>query len=166
MTARWPRAPDVVDAVCELPPTTFRAGRSGHDVPRRAIPTAAGAAGRWGTAPEPDAAAAAYWRLSSSLHRDVAHVLTYLHDDAHADRIHVDDGLSGDGPTWFSPRSPVQVPDVQTMCRYVWGLDVEVTREWDGATRAPTEEVLDGLGVGGRLTGDGWAPFLEATARR
>lgn len=108
-----------------------------------------------------------YWRMTATLHRDFASVLTYLYDAAHHNHIHVDDGRSDAEGSTFSSGSRIQVQAVQAMCRHVWRLDVEPTGRWDGATRSATGEILDRIGVGGRLTGgrDEWRAFLGATAR-
>lgn len=113
------------------------------------------------------AAERAYWRLAATLHRDFAYVLTYLYDDAHANHIHVDDGLSGDGPSRFRAGSRVQVQAVQAMCTHVWDLPVQTSGSWDAATRQATATVLERIGAGRRLTGgqDDWHAFLTATAR-
>lgn len=112
------------------------------------------------------AAERAYWRLAATLHRDFAHVLTYLFDDEHHNHIHVDNGVSGGERSAFDRRSRVQVHAVQAMCRYVWGRDVEISHQWDSATRDATAAVLEQLGVGGRLSSDeSWHAFLSGTAR-
>ena len=111
------------------------------------------------------AAEEAYWRLAASLHREFAYVLTYLYDEAHHNHIHVDNGASGTEGSVFRGRSPAQVPDVQAMCRHVWGYDLQITGTFDRDTRAATEEVLDLAGEGGRITTpEGWRAFLAATA--
>lgn len=109
-----------------------------------------------------------YWRLAASLHHDFASVLTYLYDQAHHNHIHVDDGRSGPAGSTFSPGSRVQVQAVQAMCRHVWGLDIQPTGSWDDDTRSATQDVLERVGVGGRLTQgqSHWRAFLDATARQ
>lgn len=123
---------------------------------------------QWGNGPEHDAHARAYWRLAATLHRDFAYVLTYLYDQAHHDHIHLDNGLSGTQRSMFRTGSRVQVHAVQAMCTYLWDLPVEITGRWDGPTRDASAEVLDRVGVGGRLTRsqDNWHAFLTATARQ
>lgn len=125
---------------------------------------------RWGAQSAPRRAGHErnYWRFAATLHRDFAHVLTYLFDEAHHNHIHVDNGRSGSGRSSFRPGSRVQVQAVQAMCRHVWGRNVEITGRWDGATRDATADVLEQAGIGGRLTaGDSqWHAFLSATARR
>ncbi|MEO7061640.1 MAG: hypothetical protein ABI083_18110 [Lapillicoccus sp.] len=117
----------------------------------------------------------AYWRTAAGLHRDFDSVLTYLFDDLHHNHIHIDNGhihidnglLDGRGSE-FRTRSAVQVQAVQAMCTYVWGRPVDLSGDWDRATRAATQQVLAEMGVGGRLT-DGttaWQGFLTATLRR
>lgn len=121
----------------------------------------------WGGGPEHDLQAAAYWRLAATLHRDFEYVLTYLFDEAHHNHIHVDNGRSGDEGSTFSRGARVQVQAVQAMCRYVWGLPVELSSRWDGPTSDATGEVLRRIGVGGALTRgqESWHAFLTATAR-
>ena len=57
---------------------------------------------------------------------------------------------------------------VQAMCRHVWGLGIQPTGSWDDDTRSATQDVLDRVGVGGRLTQgqSHWRAFLDATARQ
>lgn len=120
----------------------------------------------WGGGPDQDRQAREYWRMAATLHRDFAFVLTYLYDGAHHNHIHVDNGLSGDGPGVFRPGSRLQVHAVQAMCTHVWGLDVPVTGRWDTPTWDATTRVLDRIGAGGRLTSgqSRWQSFLSATA--
>ncbi|GAB96786.1 hypothetical protein BJY21_001880 [Kineosphaera limosa] len=123
---------------------------------------------RWGDGPDHEAQAREYWRLAATLHRDFAYVLTYLFDEAHHDHIHLDNALSGQGRSMFRTGSRVQVHAVQAMCTYVWRMPVEASGRWDGATRDATAQILDRVGVGGRLTRsqDSWHAFLTATARQ
>lgn len=129
----------------------------------------------WSTLPAEQLAATrtAYWRTAAGLHRDFDSVLTYLFDRQHHNHIHIDNGLLDSGlpdhsGSRFRTRSGVQVQAVQAMCRYVWGRAVELTGDWDGATRTATQQVLDAVGVGGRLTdgAEAWQGFLTATLRR
>ncbi|WP_156188227.1 extensin family protein [Arsenicicoccus sp. oral taxon 190] len=110
----------------------------------------------------------AYWRMAASLHHDFEFVLTYLYDEAHHNHIHVDDGRSGPAGSTFSPGSRVQVQAVQAMCRHVWGHDIRASGSWDDDTRSATQDVLERVGVGGRLTQGQrhWRAFLDGTARR
>lgn len=124
---------------------------------------------RWGNGPDHAAQAGAYWRIAATLHRDFAYVLTYLYDSAHHDHIHLDNGLSGSERSRFT-RSRVQVQAVQAICTYVWDRPVELSGRWDSATADATDEVLAGVGAGGRLgritrSQDAWHTFLSATAR-
>lgn len=109
----------------------------------------------------------AYWRTAAGLHRDFDSVLTYLFDGLHHNHIHIDNGLLDARGSEFRTRSSVQVQAVQAMCTYVWGHRVDLSGDWDDATRAATQTVLDETGVGGRLT-DGfaaWQAFLTATLK-
>ncbi len=114
-----------------------------------------------------DGARRRYWALAASLHQRFAPVLTYLYDDAHANHIHVDNGRSGNADSTFSSRSRVQVQAVQALCTYLWGVPVDLTGRWDGATRTAAGRVLDRLGLPGTLDAPGaWAGFLTASAAR
>ncbi|MGD7707904.1 extensin family protein [Microlunatus sp. Y2014] len=108
-----------------------------------------------------------YWALAASLHLHFAYVLTYLFDDAHRNHIHVDNGVSGTELSRFSTRSRVQCQALQAICTYLWNVPVELTGEWDTATKAATTEVLSRLGVAGDAArGDNWAAFLAASVGR
>jgi hypothetical protein len=109
----------------------------------------------------------AYWKAAAILHRDFAHVLTYLTDTAHHNHIHVDNGRSGAGQSTLRTRSKAQVSAVQAMCRHVWGRDVQPSGQWDDVTRGATTRILGSIGVPGGLTDgqDRWHAFLVATAR-
>jgi hypothetical protein len=112
---------------------------------------------------------AAYWRVAAGLHHEFADVLTYLYDDAHANHIHVDTGRFGDERPRLIRRSRVQVQAVQAMCRHAWGrTDVEITGEWDDATRSATSEILDRLGGPAELeeSREAWQAFMVATMQR
>jgi len=114
-----------------------------------------------------DAARRRYWALAASLHQRFAYVLTYLYDNVHTNHIHVDNGRSGDADSTFSSRSAVQVQAVQAVCRYLWDTPVELTGQWDGATRAAAGGVLERLGLDGTLAAPGsWTGFLAASAAR
>lgn len=117
----------------------------------------------WGADPA-EGRLAAYWALAASLHAHFAYVLTYRFDAAHANHIHVDNGLSGPERSAFSGRSRVQNQAVQEICRHVWAVPVPDTGQWDAATRDAVRTVLDGLGVRGSLTDqDVWQEFLRAS---
>jgi hypothetical protein len=112
---------------------------------------------------------AAYWRVAAGLHHEFADVLTYLYDDAHANHIHVDTGRFGAERPRLIRRSRVQVQAVQAMCRHVWGrTDVEITGEWDDATREATTRILEASGGPGELADsrEAWQAFMLATLRR
>ncbi|MEP6798808.1 MAG: hypothetical protein ABI890_11700 [Lapillicoccus sp.] len=110
----------------------------------------------------------AYWRTVAGLHRDFDSVLTYLFDGLHHNHIHIDNGLMDAKGSEFRTRSTVQVQAVQAMCTYVWGRAVNITGDWDDATREATSAVLDTAGLGGHLTDgvDAWHGFLTETLRR
>lgn len=108
-----------------------------------------------------------YWGLAASLHLHFAYVLTYLYNRTHHNHIHIDNGRSGDGPSEFSTRSPAQVQAVQGMLNHIWGERVEITGDWDRATRTATGRVLEQTEVGGTVD-DGvehWHAFLRRTTR-
>lgn len=108
-----------------------------------------------------------YWMLAASLHLHFAYVLTYLYDGAHANHIHIDNGVSGSGMSSFRTRSRVQNQAVQAICRYLWGVPCEITGDWDRQTRRASEAVLEQLGAGGALTrGENWAVFLDGSIAR
>lgn len=114
-----------------------------------------------------EAARRSYWSLAAGLHRRFCYVLTYLYDGQHANHIHIDNGRSGDADSTFSPRSRVQVQAVQALCRYRWDEPVELSGQWDSATRRAVGRVLEGLGLDGGLTAAGsWAGLLDASAAR
>lgn len=107
-----------------------------------------------------------YWRVAAGLHHEFADVLTYLYDDAHTNHIHVDTGRFGVERPRLIRRSRVQVQAVQAMCQHVWGrTDVELTGEWDDATRAVTGEILERVGGPGELheSREAWQAFMVAT---
>ncbi|MDV3221088.1 extensin family protein [Intrasporangium sp.] len=117
-------------------------------------------------APELRRRLSAYWRVAAGLHHEFADVLTYLYDDAHANHIHVDTGRFGDERPRLIRRSRVQAQAVQAMCRHVWGrTDVEVTGEWDDATRGATTEILESIDGPGELeeSREAWQAFMVAT---
>jgi hypothetical protein len=110
-----------------------------------------------------------YWRVAAGLHHEFADVLTYLYDDAHANHIHVDTGRFGVERPRLIRRSRVQVQAVQAMCQHVWErTDVEITGEWDDATRAATGVILDRVGGPGELheSREAWQSFMAATMRQ
>ena len=108
-----------------------------------------------------------YWALAAGLHQRFAYVLTYLYDAQHANHIHVDNGRSGDADSTFSARSQVQVQAVQALCRYLWDEPLELSGQWDGATRAAAGRVLDRLGLDDAMDApDSWSGFLGASVAR
>jgi hypothetical protein len=112
---------------------------------------------------------AAYWRTAAGLHHEFADVLTYLYDDAHANHIHVDTGRFGPERPRLIRRSRVQAQAVQAMCRHVWGrTDVEITGDWDDATRSATTEILERAGGPGELeeSREAWQAFMVATMQQ
>ncbi|GAA6524456.1 hypothetical protein IDVR_02500 [Intrasporangium sp. DVR] len=112
---------------------------------------------------------AAYWRVAAGLHHEFADVLTYLYDSDHANHIHVDTGRFGPERPRLIRRSRVQAQAVQAMCRHVWGrADVEITGEWDDATRAATTEILEQVDGPGPLdeSREAWQAFMVATLER
>lgn len=121
---------------------------------------------RWGGTPTADRLSA-YWALAASLHLHFAYVLTHLFDDAHANHIHVDNGVSGGGMSTFTGRSRVQHQAVQAICRQLWGRDLPITGVWDTATRQAVNGLLGQLGLAGPLTRqESWQGFLRASVRR
>ena len=114
-----------------------------------------------------DAARRRYWSLAAGLHQRFAYVLTYLYNAQHANHIHVDNGRSGNAESTFSARSEVQVQAVQALCSYLWDTPVELTGEWDSATRTAAGQVLDRLGLDDAMDAAGsWTGFLTASAAR
>lgn len=114
-----------------------------------------------------DAARRRYWSLAAGLHQRFAYVLTYLYDEQHANHIHVDNGRSGDTDSTFSSRSEVQVQAVQALCSYLWDSPVELTGQWDAATRTVAGRVLDRIGLDDAMDAPGsWSGFLAASASR
>jgi len=114
-----------------------------------------------------EAARRRYWCLAASLHQRFAYVLTYLYNAQHANHIHVDNGRSGNAESTFSARSEVQVQAVQAICSYLWDTPVELTGEWDSATRTAAGQVLDRLGLDDAMDAPGsWTGFLAASASR
>ena len=114
-----------------------------------------------------DEARRRYWSLAAGLHHRFANVLTYLYDGRHANHIHVDNGRSGNADSTFNSRSQVQVQAVQALCSYLWDTPVEISGQWDTATRTATGQVLDRLGLDVSMAAPGtWSSFLTASARR
>lgn len=107
-----------------------------------------------------------YWTVAAGLHLRFAYVLTYLYNAAHANHIHVDNGRSGADLSRLSTRSEVQVQAVQAIATYRWDSPVELTGQWDTATRRASRAVLERLGIPGDLTDspDTWHAFLTASA--
>lgn len=107
-----------------------------------------------------------YWTVAAGLHLRFAYVLTYLYNNAHANHIHVDNGRSGADLSQLSTRSEVQVQAIQAITTYRWQQPVELTGQWDSATRRASRAVLEGLGIAGDLTDtpDTWHAFLTASA--
>src|SRR3954447_21162232 len=112
---------------------------------------------------------ALYWRTAAGLHHEFADVLTYLFDAAHDNHIHVDLGRFGPERPRLIRRSHAQVQAVQAMCRHVWGrTEVEITGDFDDATRSATTRILEQSGSPGEL-GDSretWQAFMVATMER
>lgn len=105
-----------------------------------------------------------YWRVAASLHQHFQYVLTYFFDDLHHDHIHIDNAISGAGPSVFSPRSRVQNQAVAAISRYLWGIDCPVSGRWDRTTQEASGDILRRLGRRGTLTdGDNWSAFLTAS---
>ena len=108
-----------------------------------------------------------YWAMAASLHLHFAYVLTYLYDEAHRDHIHVDNAVSGTEMTRFDTGSRVQNQALQAICTHLWDVPVEITGEWDGATRDATAAVLSQIGASGHAArGDNWARLLTASVGR
>lgn len=109
---------------------------------------------------------ALYWRTAAGLHHEFADVLTYLFDAAHLNHIHVDIGRFGPERPRLIGRSNAQVQAVQAMCRHVWGrTDVDVTGDFDDATRNATTRILEQAGGPGELADsrEAWQVFMVAT---
>lgn len=105
----------------------------------------------------------AYWQLAASLHLHFRWVLTANYDDLHRNHIHVDDG-AWTGAPYFSPDSPSQVKDLQSICTDLFGVQVPSTGVFDRQTRQAVSDVLERIGVGGDLRRDPevWPALLEA----
>ncbi len=120
----------------------------------------------WGADPA-EGRLPAYWALAASLHAHFAYVLTYLYNDAHANHIHVDNGVSGPDRSTFTGRSRVQNHAVQAICTHVWSVPTPVTGGWDRATRASVRMVLGRLDARGSLTtAEVWQEFLRGSVTR
>ena len=108
-----------------------------------------------------------YWALAASLHLHFAYVLTYLYNEAHNNHIHVDNGVSGAEMSRFDKTSRVQNQALQAICSHLWDVPVEITGEWDSATRAATAQVLEQLDRSGDAAkDDNWTVLLEKSAGR
>ena len=123
---------------------------------------------RWRDAPASELRRrlALYWRTAAGLHHEFADVLTYLFDAAHASHIHVDIGRFGPEQPRLIRRSNAQVQAVQAMCRHVWGrTDVQITGDFDEATRDATTRILEQAGGPGELADsrEAWQAFMVAT---
>lgn len=106
-----------------------------------------------------------YWRLAASLHLHFSHTLTHLYNRQHVNHIHVDNAISGQGPTRFNPSSRVQVQMVQAVCRHVHGVEVGFTGSWDEQTREAVRQVQKSSGITRPMAElDGWQAFLRASA--
>ena len=119
---------------------------------------------RW--SPGTEAQLRDYWRLAASLHLHFGYTLAYPYNAAHHNHIHVDNMVSGDDLTRFSPRSGTQVQVVQHACRHVFGHDVEPTGDYDDQTRDAVRQVQSAAGLTSPLSDEeGWHGFLRAVAR-
>lgn len=108
-----------------------------------------------------------YWALAASLHLHFAYVLTHLYDSAHANHIHVDNGVSGADMSRFTPRSRVQNQAVQAIAQHLWDEPCEITGRWDRQTERATEAILQRVGASGSLTrGDNWRHYLTESIGR
>ncbi|WP_114560846.1 hypothetical protein [Desertihabitans aurantiacus] len=115
-------------------------------------------------ATEQPAARRRYWQLVAGLSRHFADVLTSLFDEAHRNHVHVDNGRSGNAPAVFTGRSDIQNRNLQAVLREVWGAGVEITGDWDRATRRAADAVLEPLGRSGDLTDEAaWDAFCTAS---
>ncbi|QIX53910.1 extensin family protein [Rhodococcus sp. DMU1] len=108
-----------------------------------------------------------YWATSASLHYHFSDVLTYHHDQAHENHIHVDNGRSGSGNSRFSTGRRNQVWHVQSCCRYVWGYDTGMDGIWGPETDTDSRAALERIGRSGALTTSqaNWLAFNRATTR-
>ena len=125
----------------------------------------------WRDAPAPELRRrlSLYWRTAAGLHHEFADVLTYLFDAAHGNHIHVDLGRFGPEQPRLIRRSDAQVQAVQAMCRHVWGRsEVEITGDYDDATRDATTRILEQAGGPGELADsrEAWQSFMVATMER
>lgn len=108
-----------------------------------------------------------YWALAASLHLHFAYVLTHLYDTAHANHIHVDNGVSGPEMSRFNPRSRVQNQAVQAIARYLWDEPCDITGRWDQQTENATASILARLGGTGSLTrAANWQSYLRESISR
>ena len=125
----------------------------------------------WRDAPAPELRRrlSLYWRTAAGLHHEFADVLTYLFDAAHGNHIHVDLGRFGPEQPRLIRRSDAQVQAVQAMCRHVWGRsEVQITGDYDDATRDATTRILEQAGGPGELADsrEAWQSFMVATMER
>lgn len=105
-----------------------------------------------------------YWALAASLHLHFAYVLTHHFDGAHANHIHVDNGVSVSGMSEFSRRSRVQNQAVQAICQTLWDQPGTVTGAWSD-TRAQAGPVLEMLGISDLRRQETWQAFLRASVK-
>ncbi|MGO4958470.1 hypothetical protein ACTQ49_14600, partial [Luteococcus sp. Sow4_B9] len=106
-----------------------------------------------------------YWTLAASLNLHFEYVLTHHFDDEHANHIHVDNGISGEGFSTFHRRSQVQNQSVQAICLALWGREGQVTGQWED-TEPMVSPVLDELQLGDLRGQENWHAFLRASVRR
>ena len=106
-----------------------------------------------------------YWALTASLSLHFSYVLHHHFDPAHANHLHVDNAVSGNGMSRFEKRSRVQNQTVQAICQTLWGQPGEVTGEWSD-TRAQAGPVLDRLGLSDLGRQESWQAFLRASVPR
>ena len=107
-----------------------------------------------------------YWRFAASTHLHFAYTLTHTFDAAHHNHVHVDNLVSADGLSLFTPRSGTQVQLLVNLCRHVFGVDLPDTDSWDEPLRAAVAQVQQRLGITMPLARvEGWHAFLRAAAR-
>lgn len=122
---------------------------------------------RWKDLSNADAFRRKYWSAAASFHYHFRHVLTYLYDAAHHNHMHVDNGVSGGGYSYFKTTAEAQVQGVKGICGNVWGYPCGTDRVWNSAVDAASVRVLARIGKGGHLTTSQshWQAFLLASVR-
>jgi len=107
-----------------------------------------------------------YFACAASIHYHFRNVLTYLYNTDHWNHIHIDNGVSGAGNSYFVTSSGAQVEFVRAALNYVWGYPVAINQSWDSTVDYYVRLALARSGGAGPLTTQSyWQRFCQTTTR-